>query len=326
VLEDSTYTDAAVVAMSRKFHWVTVLRDSTPEITSRFNVSAYPSLMVIGDDQEKIYRWSGYMRPEPFMAELDEALRRNDLYRSGEEWDTPDPRPASIIDVGRVTTIPAPSENVPSGLTTLRGDLWVAQTGSLFRIDPGTGEVLDGYEPEVDGEAATSVRGLCTDGTMLYGMQYGWTAGKPTFVIDPRTGRIVREIVTEENLVNSFYAASAVVWKDDSLQVLHSGTISRVDPASGEIVSALEIEERLSGLTWNGEQFVGVSREGIHFIDPDSGATLRTIPVNYPLRAIHYHDGVYYLMEQPVFGYNTAHERIRIWPERTLIYKVRLPE
>ena len=43
MLEDSTYTDAAVVAMSRKFHWVTVLRDSTPEITSRFNVTAHPT-------------------------------------------------------------------------------------------------------------------------------------------------------------------------------------------------------------------------------------------------------------------------------------------
>jgi len=326
VLEDSTYTDAAVVAMSRKFHWVTVLRDSTPEITSRFNVTAHPSLMVVGDDQEKVYRWSGYMQPEPFLAELDEALRRYGLYRSGEKWDTPDPRPASIMEVGTITTIPAPSEKVPSGLTTLEGELWVAQTGSLFRIDPGRGEVLDSYEPEVDGEPALSIRGLCTDGRWLYGMQYGWTAGKPTFVIDPRDGRIVREIVTEENLVNAFYAASAVVWKDDSLWVLHSGKISQVDPGNGEIVSEIELEERLSGLTWNGEHFVGVGREGIVFVDPANGATLRSIPVNYPLRAIHYHDGVYYLMEQPVFGYNTAHERIQVWPKRTLIYKVRLPE
>ena len=47
---------------------------------------------------------------------------------------------------------------------------------------------------------------------------------------------------------------------------------------------------------------------------------------NYPLRAIHYHQGIYWLMEQPVFGYNTAHERVRIWPTETLIYRVRLPE
>jgi len=326
VLEDSTYTDAAVVAMSRKFHWVTVLRDSTPGITGRFNVTAHPSLMVIGDEQEKVYRWSGFSQPEPFLTELDEGLRRYELYRSGEEWDTPDPRPASIIDVGSVTKIPAPSEKVPSGMTMLDGDLWVAQTGSLFRIEPGTGVVLDSYDLEAGGEAATSIRGLCTDGRWLYGMQYGWTAGKPTFVIDPRNGRIVREIVTEENLVNSFYAASAIAWKDGSLWVLHSGKISQVDAGTGGIVSEIELEERLSGVTWNGEHFTGVTREAMVFVDPATGTTIRSIPVNYPLRAIHFHDGTYFLMEQPVFGYSTAHERIQVWPENTLIYQVRLPE
>ncbi len=326
MLEDSTYTDAAVVAMSRKFHWVTVLRDSTPEITSQFNVTAHPSLMVIGDEQEKIYRWSGYTLPDPFMAELDEALRRNELYRSGAEWDEPDPRPASIIEVGTVRTMPAPSEEVPAALTILGNDLWVAQFGSLYRIDPETGTIRDRYELEVDGEPATSVRGLCTDGEVLYGMQYGWTAGKPTFVIDPRNGRIVREIITEENLVNKFYAASAVTWMNGSLWVLHSGKISQVDPRTGEIMSEIELEERLSGLTWNGEQFVGVSREEIVFVDPGSGATVRSFPVNYPLRAVYFNDGIYFLMEQPVFGYNKTHERIRVWPTETLIYKVELPE
>ncbi len=321
MLEDSTYTDAAVAAKSREFHWVTVLRDSTPEITERFNVTAHPTLMVIGDDQEKVYRFSGYKRPGPFIEELDEALRRYRLYRDGEEWDTPDPRPGSIIDVGSVETFPAPSEEVPSGITILGNDLWISQFGTLFRLDLRTRTVLDSYE------VGTSVRGICTDGRVLYGMEYGWTAAKPTHVIDPRTGETIRDIVTEENKVNKFYGAHSITWRGRYFYVLSSFGISEVDPQTGEIVRTIEPEEgRLTALTWNGEHFVAGSREAIVFIDPQSGRTVRKIPVNYPLRVIFYHDGIYYLMEQPVFGYNKVHERIRVWPEETLVYKVTLPE
>ncbi len=320
MLEDSTYTDAAVVAKSRDFHWVTVLRDSTPEITERFNVSVHPSLMVINKNQEKVYRFSGYKQPAPFIEELDEALRRYRLYSDGEEWDIPAPRPNSFIDAGRVETLDAPSEEVPSGITILNEDLWVSQFGTLFRLDLNTMEVKDEYE------VGPSVRGICTDGKVLYGMEYGWTAAKPTHVIDPRDGRVIRDIVTEENSENKFFGAHAITWRRSSLYILSSFGISEVDPRTGEILRNIEPEERgLTALTWNGEHFVAGSREALFFIDPDSGRTVRSIPVNYPVRVIYFHEGVYYLMEQPVFGYNKTHERIRVWPEKTLIYKVRLP-
>ncbi|MFC1559448.1 hypothetical protein ACFL39_02545, partial [Gemmatimonadota bacterium] len=64
----------------------------------------------------------------------------------------------------------------------------------------------------------------------------------------------------------------------------------------------------------------------IVFVDPGTGETVRSVPVNYPLRAIYFHDGIYDLMEQPVFGFSKTHERIRIWPEKTLIFKVRLSQ
>ena len=81
----------------------------------------------------------------------------------------------------------------------------------------------------------------------------------------------------------------------------------------------------IKALTWNGEHFVAGSREKLFFIDPEDGKTVRSIPVNYPVRVVHFQNGFYYLMEQPVFGYNKMHERIRVWPEKMLIYKVRLP-
>ncbi len=323
MLEDSTFSDAAVAAESRKFHWVTVDRDSTPDIARFFNVSAYPSLIAIGSEREKVFRWSGYMKPDPFIAQLDEARRRYDLYRRGEEWDTPDPRPGRIVDTGDIRTLPAPSEQVPSALVVLGPDLWVAQTGTLYRCDLRTGAVRDSLvlSDLVEG----SVRGLTTDGRWLYAMQYGWTAGLPTYVIDPRTGRVVREIVTEEMKVNRYYGAHAITWADGLLWVLHTRKISAVDPATGGIVREIEpAETGYGGLTWNGEHLVAAGREAIAWLDPGSGATVRTVPANYPIRAIAWHEGTYYLMEQPVFGYNTRHERIRVWPERTLIYLVDL--
>ncbi|GAG39150.1 unnamed protein product, partial [marine sediment metagenome] len=252
---------------SRKFHWVTVLRDSVPDVTKRFNVSAFPSLMVIGRNEEKVYRWSGYKLPELFMEELDEALGRYKLYKRGKEWDAPDPRPETVIDDVAVETMPAPSEDVPSAITVLGGDLWIVQMGHIYRCDLEAGVVRESWELD------TSVRGLCTDGSVLFGMQYGWTAGLPTFVIDPENGEILGEIVTEEMKVNKYYGAHAMAWRDGSMWVLHSGNISEVDPVTGDILSELETEERLSGLTWNGEHFVGVTRESVVFVDPETGKT-----------------------------------------------------
>ena len=37
-----------------------------------------------------------------------------------------------------------------------------------------------------------------------------------------------------------------------------------------------------------------------------------------------WHDGALYLMEQPVFGHDKEHKRIRVWPRKTVIYKLTL--
>ena len=322
MLKDSTFSDAAVAAASRRFHWVTVDRDTTPDIARYFNVSAYPSLIAIGAEREKVYRWSGYQRPEPFLDQLAEARRRFALYRRGEPWDVPDPRPVAVLDEGTIRTWPAPSEKVPSALVVLGDDLWVAQTGTLYRLDLVGGALRDSLDLNAL-TGTSSVRGPATDGRFLYAMQYGWTAGLPTFVIDPVAGRVVREIVTEEMKVNRYYGAHALTWAEGLLWVLHTRKISAVDPATGDIVREIEPEETgFGGLTWNGEHLVVAGREALAWVDPVSGAIVRRLTANYPLRAVTWHEGTYYLMEQPVFGYNTSHERIRVWPERTLIYLV----
>ena len=51
-----------MVAKSKEFHCVTVDRDRTPEIPERLQVSAYPSVLVLGRDEENVLRFAGFSK------------------------------------------------------------------------------------------------------------------------------------------------------------------------------------------------------------------------------------------------------------------------
>jgi hypothetical protein len=310
------------VALSREFHWVEVNRDHAPELAQRFKVHAYPSLITLGRNEEKVHRFSGFKKPEEFLGLLGEALRRHALYAQGKEWDTPRPRPETICDQGRIEAYPAPGEEVPTGLTFLEESLFVAQGKKLFRLDAQTGKVAWSCDLP-----SSSVRDLCTDGKVLYAMEYGWTAGKPIHVLDPDSGKAVRTIVTEANRANRAFGAAGIAWRKGRLNVLAGmrGIIHEVDPASGVVTRSLQCDVRwLAGLAFDGDHFVAGGREALYLIDTETGKTAREVKTHYPLRAIGHRKRAYYLMEQPVFGHDKNHERVRIWPRKTMIYKVLL--
>lgn len=322
VLEKETFTDAAVVALSKKFIWVEVNRDHTPDIPKKFNVSAYPSLITLGKNQEKVHRFSSFKKPPEFIAELTEALKRYDLYVSGKEWDTPNPRPETITGEGTLEVFPAPSKAVPAGIAMLGGDLWIGQVGTLFRLSTSTGEVLQSFPLN------NSITDLCTDGRHLYGVESGWTAGKPIHQIDPATGETIRAIVTEANKQNKAYGAKGIACRDGKLYVLSGmeGVIHEVDPATGEVAAEIKSGEKwLAGLDFDGKHFVAGSRTDLFLIDPDGGGVVRRVPVNYPLRAVGAARGAYYLMEQPIFGFDTDNKQVQVWPKETVVYKLILP-
>ncbi len=322
-LEADTFTDASVIELSRKFHWVTINRDETPEICEYFNVSAYPSLITIGESKEKVHRFSGYCLPDEFKPKLHDALRRYDLYKAGEEWDEPEPRPARITDDAGVTieTFKAPGEEVPAGFALLGDSMWIAQMGSLHECD------LQGRVKRTL-PLDDSVLDICTDGEHLYAMTSGWTAGHPIYVIDPATGQTTRSIITEANKANQSYGAKGVEFIDGNVWVLEgmNGRLHRIDPATGDITRTIQTAERwLTGLAWDGTHFICGSKDRVLFFD-DAGTRVKSIAVNYPLRSVGWRDGALLLMEQPVFDYNTKHERIRLWPRETLVYRLRLSD
>ncbi len=324
-LEEDTFTDASVIEMSRSFHWVTINRDVTPELCERFNMSAYPSLITFGNDLEKVDRFSSYMLPEEFKENLRDALRRYDLYKAGQEWDDPEPRPNRITDDDGVTieTFKAPAEEVPAGFAFLGDSMWIAQMGSLFECDL-QGKVKRTFS--LDG----SVLDICTDGTNLYAMTSGWTAGLPIYVIDPATGKTLRSIVTESNKANKSYGAKGIEFINGSLCVLEgmNGIIHTVDPQSGVITRTLKTQDTwLTGLAWDGQHYICGSKDRLSFYD-DTGARVKSIAVNYPLRSVGWRSGgekgagAAYVMEQPIFDFGKQNERIRLWPTETRVYEL----
>ena len=143
---------------------------------------------------------------DKFLTHLREGLRRYELYEKGEEWDSRPPRAESICAGATVESFRAPTEEQPGGVTILDGGLWVAQGDKLHLVDLKTGKTQRSHV------LPRPVRGLCAGGGLLYAVDFGWTAGKPIYVIDPGTGEVQREIVTAANKVNKFYAASGIAW------------------------------------------------------------------------------------------------------------------
>lgn len=323
-LEADTFTDASVIELSRKFIWVEINRDVTPDICKRLNVSAYPSLITFGDNQEKVQRFSGYMLPDEFKTRLNDALRRYALYQAGKEWDDPEPRPDRICDDASITitTLKAPSEEVPAGITFLGDSMWVAQLGSLYECD-WQGHVRNTFPLD------NSVLDICTDGANIYGLTSGWTAGHPIYVIDPATGKTLRSIITEANKANRSYGAKGIEFVDGNLYVLEgmNGIIHTVDPQTGIITHSLQTQDRwLTSLAYDGERFITGSRDALLFFDAN-GTRVRSIAMNYPLRSVGWKPGLdgagdAYVMEQPIFDFDKHNQTIRLWPKEMAVYRL----
>lgn len=300
-----------MVERSRAFHWVTIDRDRTPEIPKRFNVAAYPSVLVLGREEENVHRFQGFAKKEVHLARLEEALRRHALYREGKPWDAPDPRPAAVAEGEGVSSLPAPNDDVPGGIAALGEDLWVVQGETLFRLDPATGKVR--------GEIAAggTVAGIAARGDDLWILPFDWTAGGAIRVVDPATGRTLREVVTEENRRNRHSGAKGIAWHGERLFVLEGmeGRIRELDPATGAVKATLETKRTwLGGLASDGTHLLTAGGGRLLRIDPATGAVARERPLNHGIRCIGFREGAVLLMEQPEVGFGRSHERIQVWP------------
>ncbi len=311
------------MASSRKFLWVWIDRDKNAGLPEKFQVSAYPTILALNPARERIHRFSGFREAKPFLKDLEEIQYRWGLWKDGKDWDVVPPRPDKLVNDLEVSTLPAPGADLPAGIQELGPDLWVASGGRLHRLDPATGEAKDAFP------IVPEVQDLATDGEVLYGAEFGWSAGGAIRVIDPKTGAELRTIATEANKKNKSYSTRGIAWKDGKLWLLSGmeGVLEEVDPKTGEIASKLKLKATwLSGLDYDGTWFVSAGAKDLYFFDPKSGEVVHKIPVNYPLKSVAAKPGTAWAMEQPVFDFDRQHQRVRTWPKKDLIHRISLPK
>ena len=70
--------------------------------------------------------------------------------------------------------------------------------------------------------------------------------------------------------------------------------------------------------------FTSGSKDAIIYIDPETGEVIKRVATNYGLRSVATDGSSLYLMEQPVWDYDTNNKRVRVWPKQTMIYKLTL--
>src|SRR5262249_54810804 len=127
------------------------------------------------------------------------------------------------------------------------------------------------------------------------------------------------------NRKNPESSTFGVAWRDGKLFVLARGAkLHQVDPGTGAIEKVIPTQrEQLFGLEWDGHAFVTADMQGLVFLD-EQGQVVHTVAMNYRLRSVAFHDGRYFVMEQPEFGFGKQHERIMVWPKEMLIYELEL--
>ncbi|HKB17362.1 MAG TPA: hypothetical protein VKF62_14940, partial [Planctomycetota bacterium] len=276
---------------------------------------------VVGSRQEKIHRWAGFKSGPELRAELEEALRRFELYRRGDVWDAPASRPARICEEGEVVTVPVPSKGMPNGITLLGEDLWIVQGSTLFRLDPASGEARGSFPLE------GGITDLCTDGKVLYAVPYGWTSGEPIREIDPATGKVTRTIATPENEPGSGKAAMGIAWREGRLWVLHgpSGRILGIDAETGKQVAEIDAGARwLTGLEFDGRSFVVGSDVFLLFVDPEAGGTVGKVAVKLGVRSVGFGAGSYWILERPLYDYDREHRLVQVGPDDAPIHRLTL--
>jgi glutamine cyclotransferase len=125
-------------------------------------------------------------------------------------------------------------------------------------------EILREYGPFTD---ARHVGGVTFDGKDVW-----FAAGNGIQSFDPETGTTGRAI--------SMTADAGTAFDGRHLYQLTAGTIHKVDPVSGEVLSTIPAPApTCAGMTWaEGSLWVAAfSDRKIHQIDPETGRVLRTI-------------------------------------------------
>lgn len=346
-LEEGSFSDPAVVKKTgEQFNCVVIDRDFTPELCSKFNVSAYPTMLILNKEERRIFRWSGFTDTEYFLSQVAESLDRFAIYMKGEDWDPTPTRPETVADSGKCGAFPAPVDDMVSGLEIAGGALWVQQKLVLYRIP------LDSTSAETEPEqyALPDPDGfsndMCHDDEWLYIMPMGWRAGKPVQRLNLKTREFGEPLPWTGEGTKS-YGSSGCTIADGKAYVIQrmGGELAVVDLQQGTMISKVSISRPgwlifgLNGLDFDGTHLLATALmqekaedaggiidrkrstvNAVLKIDPATGKVEDVLPVNYKLNCLAWNAGTFYLGEFPEFDIDKDHKQVRVFPKVMSIY------
>lgn len=318
-LEKACFGVAEVLELTERFVFVYVDKNVTPEIPKRFSVTGYPSLIVLNEKLEAIYRFKGFQEPAPFIDHLATALDRWEEYTAGRSW-VPEPtRPASLVDAFPVTTFDLAFDDQVYAQCRQGGLNWFARETSLISVDPETGTMSHRLALPDN----LFISDLASDGKRIYLLPSGWTAGMGILIFDPAQGAITGQVVTEANKAHKSHGARGLHAVDGKLYVLDGmlGKIHELNPTSGEILGTLQLKGKwLNGLDRLGDNWITSSRSGLHLFNPATGVERGRLDTHYQVRTLAVEDRQVMVTESFIYDFDIHHKKIQLWPKINRLY------
>ncbi|RKP49779.1 glutamine cyclotransferase [Pararobbsia silviterrae] len=161
---------------------------------------------------------------------------------------------------------PFPDVESVAGVTYDGTQVWFAAGNAIKTLDPASGET--GRSIDVAAHAGTAF-----DGTHLFQI-----SENRILKIDPATGRVLAAIPAPGN-----GGDSGLAWAEGALWVgeYRARKIHRIDPETGTILSTIESNRFVTGVTWvDGELWHGTwegDQSELRHIDPVTGAIIESL-------------------------------------------------
>ncbi len=84
-LDEDTYSAPEVIAKAAEFEPVKVNGRVRSDLETRYAISGYPSIKFLAASGVVIHEVTGYMLPEPFLVEMDQALKAHEALKKAAE-------------------------------------------------------------------------------------------------------------------------------------------------------------------------------------------------------------------------------------------------
>ncbi len=184
----------------------------------------------------------------------------------------------------------------PGWLETGFDSVWLTKIKSrtVFRIDPGTNKVVARIRVGSNPELGIGI-----------GLGFAWvpdTKDRTLTQIDPQTNRVVRVIPVDipDDTEGSIGVGEGSLWVLTNAGGTDSGTLSRIDPGSGQVVANIPVRPKSHAAAVGfGSVWVTSSGAGsVMRVDPATTAVVAEIPVHAAPRFLATGEGSVWVLSQ----------------------------